>query len=396
MTEPRNPKLFTLLACLFAFSLLAHAARAEDPAPDGTAQNAAGAGYVKADSKWVKIFEKIKVGTLWYLGYAVGEAGGESYNKEYVGRGYLTLKFKPVKWFQPRVTLDTHQDDHGDFKVRLKYMYGKFVIPIETPYVTEPNIEFGLVHGPWFDYEEHINWYRMQGTMFIERNKTLNSADAGFTVATLLGEKLDKRYQEEVSPKYPGKWGSLAFGMYNGGGYHAEENNENKVFESRISIRPLGWIIPNLQLSHFFIYGKGNTPKEVCDDLGNCIPGEPDWMLNAFMLSFEHKFFVATAQVATGKGNQKGDKIDAAGKPLDAFGYSGFLELKAPCLKSSLIGRYDYWEWGDTATTRVIAGYAFHFLKHNLILLNLDWVMHDDDSKPDDWQVGVVLQVHVP
>jgi hypothetical protein len=143
-------------------------------------------------------------------------------------------------------------------------------------------------------------------------------------------------------------------------------------------------VLPNLQLSHLFIYGKGNTKEE------------PDWLLNAFMASFEHEFFVATAQLATGEGNQKGDKIDAGGEALKAIGYSGFLELKAPCLKSSLIGRYDYWEWEGIAETRIIAGYAFHFLKHNIILLNLDYVMHEDDARPDDWQVSLILQVKYP
>jgi hypothetical protein len=338
----------------------------------------------QAKSKWTEAWKMVNVGTLWYLAYEWGEDSGASYNREHIGRGYVNIKFRPTDWFQPRVTIDVHQDDTGDFNARLKYMYGKFIVPIETAVITEPNIEFGMVHGPWFDFEEHINWYRMQGTMFIERNETLNSADLGFTVATLLGEKLDSDYRERVNPEYPGKWGSLAFGMYNGGGYHANEENQNKVFESRISVRPLGWVLPNLQLSHFFIFGKGNTAEEL------------DWLLNAFMASFEHQFFTATAQVATGEGNQKGDKIDAAGESLEAFGYSGFLELKAPCLKSSLIGRYDYWEWGDQATTRIIAGYAFHFLKHNFVLLNLDYVMHEDDALPDDWQVSVILQVKYP
>jgi hypothetical protein len=348
-------------------------------------------------SKWTEAWKMVNVGTMWYLGYGFGEENGGSYNEAFIGRGYVNLKFRPTDWFQPRVTIDAHQDDSGDFNVRLKYMYGKFIVPIETAVITEPNIEFGLVHGPWFDYEEHINWYRMQGTMFIERNKTLNSADLGFTVAALLGEKLDKTYRERVNSKYPGKWGSLAFGIYNGGGYHAEEKNQNKVFESRISIRPLGWVLPNLQISHFFIYGKGNTPKNVYDDEGRYLhPGEPDWLLNAFMLSFEHEFFVATAQVATGEGNQGGDKIDSEWKALDAFGYSGFLEIKAPCLKSSLIGRYDYWEWGGVAETRIIAGYAFHFLKHNFVLLNLDYVMPEDDALPDDWRISLILQVKYP
>lgn len=337
------------------------------------------------DSTWTETWRMFKVGTLWYLGYGWGEEGGEPHNQAFVGRGYLNFKFTPTDWFQPRVTLDAHHDDTGDFKVRLKYMYGKFILPVETAVVTEPNIEFGLVHGPWFDFEEHLNGYRMQGTMLIERNRVFNSADLGFTVAALLGEKLDEEYQAEVSSEYPGKWGSLAFGMYNGGGYHAPENNQNKVFESRITIRPLGWVLPNLQLSHLFIYGKGNTAEE------------PDWLLNAFMMSFEQRFFTAAFQVATGEGNQEGDQVDEiTGESLEAFGYSGFLELKASSLKSSLIGRYDHWKWGGQATTRIIAGYAFHFLKNNFILLNLDYVVHEDDALPDDWQVSLILQVQYP
>jgi hypothetical protein len=336
-------------------------------------------------SAWAETWKMVKVGTLWYLGYGWGEKDGRSFNEAYVGRGYLNLKFTPTDWFQPRATLDAHHDDAGDFKVRLKYMYGKFILPIETAVITEPNIEFGLVHGPWFDFEEHLNGYRMQGTMLIERNRVFNSADLGFTVAALLGEKLDEDYRERVSPEYPGKWGSVAFGMYNGGGYQAPENNQNKVFESRITVRPLGWVLPNLQLSHLFIFGKGNTAEE------------PDWMLNAFMASFEHYFFTAALQVATGEGDQAGDQVDeTTGESLEAFGYSAFLEIKAPCLKSSLIGRYDYWEWGGLAEIRIIAGYAFHFLKGNFILLNLDYVMHEDDARPDDWQVGLILQVQYP
>jgi len=342
------------------------------------------AGSAKKPSVLEKVWSKVKIGTLWYLSYGWGETGDVPYSREHIGRGYVTLKFKPVKWFQPRVTMDAHQDDHGDFKVRLKYMYGKFVAPIETDFITEPNIEIGLVHGPWFDYEEHINYYRMQGTMFIERNKTLNSADAGFTVAALLGRKLPKEYQEKVNPKYPGKYGSFAFGVYNGGGYHAEENNQNKVFESRLSVRPLGFIFPNLSLSHFFIFGKGNKAEE------------PDWLLNAFMASLEHEYFTLTGQFATGEGNQKGDKVDENGDSLESQGYSGFLEIKLPWIHSTLIGRYDHWKWGDSANDRVIGGIAYHFMHHNFFLLDLDYVMYDDDTRPDDWQVKLTLQVHVP
>lgn len=341
-----------------------------------------------AASLALKLWEKTKISAMWYLGYAHGESEEKRFNKVFVGRGYTTLKFKPVKWFQPRITLDTHQDDEGDWKVRLKYLYGKFVLPVETAIVTEPSVELGIVHGPWFDYEEHIDNYRMEGTMFLERNKLLNSADLGGTIAVLLGRKLPKAYQKEVSKKYPGTWGSIQLGVYNGGGYHAKETNNDKVFASRVSLRPAGPWLPNLQISHFLVTGKGNTEKT------------PKWLINNVMASFEHRYFTLTAQVGLGEGNQKGEKVDeTTGTSLDWFGYSFFGEAKLPFIKSTVIARVDRFDWdtdgGDPATTRLITGYAFHFLPKNFVLLSLDRVAHTDDT-PTDWQVKVTLQVHYP
>ncbi len=331
------------------------------------------------------VWEMVKLELLWYLSYAHGETADKRFNKASIGRGYTTLKIKPVSWFEPRITLDTHQDDEGSWGVRLKYLYAKFVLPVETPFITEPNLEIGLVHTPWFDFEEHVNNYRMEGTMFIERNGLLNSADAGATLGGLLGRKLPKTYQEQVSSKYPGQWGSFALGLYNGGGYHAKETNNDKVFMSRITLRPLGLVLPNLQISHFFIYGKGNTAAT------------PDWLSNDIMLSFEHQYFVLTGQYAAGKGNQKGSMVATDGEALDFKGFSFFGELKAHKYLSSVIARFDHFDWdvdgGDPATNRFLAGYAFHFYKHCFALLSLDHLTYVESNNPSDWQVKLTVQV---
>lgn len=117
---------------------------------------------------------------------------------------------------------------------------------------------------PWLDYEEHVNWYRCQDTIFIERNSTFNSADFGLTFVSLLGGEMSEEYQRKVNNKYPSRYGSMAFGVYNGGGYHASEKNENKVLEGRLTVRvrPLPDIIPGFQLSYFGITGKGNKEEE--------------------------------------------------------------------------------------------------------------------------------------
>ena len=356
-------------------------------APDKTGEQQ-DAATKKPDPVWLKILKSTSFSTKWYLSYGYGEEKGDRYNRFRIGRGYMTVKLKPLKWLESRVTLDSHQDDHGDMKVRLKYMYGKFKLPLETAVLTNPYLEVGLVHTPWFDYEEHINNYRMEGTVFIERNGILNSADLGATMGGLIGPKLSSEYQKKVSKKYPGKYGSFAFGLYNGGGYHAEELNTNKVFQSRISLRPLGFVLPHLQVSHLFIYGKGNTEED------------PHYWLHDVMVSFEHQYFVLAGQYATGVGNQKGSKVDQRGKALDHHGYSLFAEIKLPWIMSSVVGRYDYFDWdtdgGMAATSRVITGYAFHFYKHNFAFLSLDHLTHHDDASPEDWQVKLTLQLQYP
>ena len=386
------------------------------PVPEQTATPAvkapeAPAEDAKTREKAYKIIKMFKFETLWYLHFRYGNDGDDHYNKFNIGRGYLTLKVKPADWFEPRITLDAHQDDTGDLKVRLKYLYGKFKIPVETRVVTEPFLEFGVVHMPWLDYEEHINWYRSQGTMFMERNKLFNSADFGATLGTLLGRKLDEDYQKNVSGKYPGSLGSLAIGVYNGGGYHALEENFAKSFDGRISIRPLGPIFPNIQLSYFFILGRGNQP-------GGDRYDPPHWRTHAFMASFEHRYLVLTGQFVMGAGNQKGTFVHwvedpATGDRLgidrvyDYLGASGFLEIKVPQLWSSLVGRFDWFRQetfveesgsiGEIETMRIIAGYAFHFhgMHRNFVMVDVDYVIPDRDiaDVQDHWEVKLTLQV---
>jgi hypothetical protein len=386
-TWPMFRPVSLLVLALFFSSFLITQAGAKEP-ENAVEEKTKDVQDKETDSPaWKEVWDMVKVGTQWFISYGWGEDAGAPFNRAHIGRGYVNIKLIPVEWFTPRVTIDTHQDDEGDWKVRLKYLYGKFRLPLETSIITNPYLEFGIVHTPWFDFEEHINWYRMQGTMFIERNGLLNSADLGLTLGGLIGNKLDKKYRDKVNPKYPGKYGSFALGMYNGGGYHAKENNQNKVFQSRLSVRPLGFVLPGLQFSYLFIYGKGNSAEE------------PAWLVHNIMASFEHEYFVVTGQYTNGQGNQKGEMLDAGGQALDFQGFSVFAEIKLPWIMSTLIGRYDWFDWdkdgGDPTATRMIAGYAFHFLKHNFILLSYDRVSYADDS-PEDWEVKLSLQVKYP
>jgi len=341
----------------------------------------------------VKALKDIKFNLLWYLSYMDGEgkdvggsAGdGESRSKFAIKRGYFRFTKTLMPWFDAHMTFDVTQakdDDSsldGSVAVRIKYAYAKFKLP-DVAFFTKPFVEAGIVHMPWLDFEEHINWYRCQDTMFIERNSTFNSADFGLTLVSLFGGEVDKEYQEKVNNKYPGRYGSMAVGVYNGGGYHASEKNDNKALEGRLTIRPLPDVIPGLQFSYLGITGKGNTKDE------------PDWNVNLGMASFEHEYLVLTGQYYDGKGNQKGSDT------FDKDGYSIFAEIK-PHKKFSIIGRYDEFDPNDDAdddeNTRYIIGAAYHIDKQhkNMVVLDYDTVDYEDSSKDDDKRIQLTLQV---
>lgn len=335
--------------------------------------------------KLTKALRGFKFEGLWYLSYQNGETDGEGYNKFAIKRGYLTVKKEILPWLKGRITLDitTAPDETdklaGSVVTRLKYLYGQFDLP-NFALFTMPFIEIGMVHMPWLDFEERINFYRCQDTMFTERNKLFNSADIGLTFFSLLGGEMDERYQKKVSKYYPGRYGSMSFGIYNGGGYHAEEKNENKVLEGRLTLRPLPEIIPGLQLSYFGITGKGNKDTN------------PDWNVNLGFVSYEHEYLVLTGQYYWGKGNQKGDDEN------DKDGYSFFTELK-PHKKFSIIGRYDYFDPNDSLKNdeneRYIVGVAYHLDKQhkNMILLDYDAVKYKEAGKSDDRRVQATLQI---
>jgi len=344
--------------------------------------------------KVVNALKGFKFGLLWYLSYQNGEENnGINFSRFAIKRGYLTVQKEFMPWFSARMTTDVTQvkdetkdsngkvynNYDGSIAVRIKYAYGQFNLP-DIAFLTKPFIEVGVVHMPWLDYEEHVNWYRCQDTMFIERNDTFNSADIGVTFVSLLGGTMPEEYQKKVNKYYAGRYGSMSLGVYNGGGYHASEKNENKVLEGRLTIRPLPYIIPGLQFSYFGTTGNGSKDTE------------PDWRTNLGFVSFEHEYVVLTGQYYWGKGNQKGADEN------DKDGYSFFAEVK-PHKKFSIIGRYDRFDPNTDAdnddNSRYIIGAAYHLDKQhkNMLVLDYDTVNYEQIGKKDDKRVQLTLQV---
>jgi len=323
------------------------------------------------ESNLSTILQNTDLSVQWFLNYGyddVKEMGSFS-----LKRGYFTIKTKLNETFSVRytqdITLDEEGGDAGNVEIRLKYMYLKMKMD-QFDFLPISYFELGMVHRPWLDFEEHINRYRAQGTMYIERAHLINSADFGITYTGLIGEKIDEKYQKEVNKKYPGKFGSFSIGVYNGGGYHAIEKNNNKTIEGRLTIRPLPMFIPGLQFSYNFVYGDANI-----DTLS------ADFQLNLFFISSESKHHVAAFQYYMGKGDQGGRYVGANGKSFENDGYSAFGEFKIPETKFAVFGRYDEFNSDQKTTikeTTTIGGIAYRFLKSKVFV---DLNQHHVDLK---------------
>ena len=321
----------------------------------------------KATVQVVQIPEALKgvqfKGT-WYLDYKAGKrnADDERYNEFSLTRGYLDFRKEFTPWFSGRITPDITRDSTGDYKLRIKYLYGNFKLP-DFKIFTKNWIEVGMIHTPWFDFEENINIYRSQGTMFIERNEIMNSADLGVGFFGYFGGEMPEEYLKKVNKHWAGRYGSYGIGIYNGGGYHAGENNENKAFEARLTLRPFPDRIPGLQLTYFNTTAKGNRKEE------------PDWKTNIGFLSYEAAWGTLIAQYADAKGSQKGEyKVGSTTflDERDKDGYSFFANLKAPWNpRYRAFVRYDFWDpdddiKGDTQK-RYIGGLSYAFYKECML-----------------------------
>jgi len=203
--------------------------------------------------------------------------------------------------------------------------------------------------------------------MFIERNHIINSADLGFTLVSLLGGEIDEEYQTTVNNRYPGRYGSFAVGVYNGGGYHAIEENDKKSIEGRFSLRPLPDILPGFQISYHGVYGYGNTAEA------------PKWTVNQGLLSFENQYYTATVQYYTGIGSSSG---------IYKIGDSGF----------GLIGRYDYFkrdiEPKSVSSQRYIAGIAYYFTERSKVLFDYDKLEYKDDVHQGQSIMELVVEIN--
>ena len=253
----------------------------------------------------------------FFISYEYDRAQEVISNEFSLKRGYITfrkqLKDRLEVRFTQDVTIDQQGDGAGDIELRLKYALANYSFNDVGPF-TSINVEAGVVHRPWIDFEQDINDYRAQNSMMLDQTDIISSADFGLQFSAGIGEELDQASRRGLNSN-PARYGSIAVGIYNGGGYSSLEQNSNKVIEGRLTLRPFPDQLAGLQFSLFGAHGKGNLSES------------PDFSMAGTALSFESARLNVMLQGAQSLGDSDGNFIiPETNEPYKLRGWSFFSE----------------------------------------------------------------------
>ena len=290
----------------------------------------------------------------------------DGYTNEFtIKRGYITFRKSLSDRFEIRftqdVTIDEQGDGIGDIELRLKYALVEYTMD-DLGIFTSPAVEAGVVHRPWLNFEQGVNDYRAQRTMFLDQNDILSSADYGFQFSAALGPELDEEKQRGLAST-PGRYGSFAIGLYNGGGYSALEFNNNKLVETALSLRLLPDHLPGFQTSFVGAVGKGNIPES------------PDFYMLGSALTYESRRAKLMLEGFRGTGDSAGSYTNPL--TFEAYnlqGWSAFSELQPFEFPINITLRYDELYNRDLDRLSVqqwVAGLAYVFSNRSKIIVDM-------------------------
>lgn len=217
----------------FRFTTACAAAAGLMAAAEIHAQVTPAAGYTPPDDT-----PKINVGITLFADYTYqdeptvvdGAKNTIHKNSFSLSRAYINVTGNFSHWFSFRITPDIRAETgsgsslSGSQTFRIKYGYGQVNFDDFAPKGSW--LRFGLQQTPWIDYEEGIYRYRFQGAIFTDTEGFLTSSD----------------YGASAHFSFPGNYGDVHAGVYNGDGYSSlnDQNgvNNQKSLQIRASLRP--------------------------------------------------------------------------------------------------------------------------------------------------------------
>jgi len=301
--------------------------------------------------------------------YAVGDTAAHSNNFN-VTRAYLNVTGRFAGGIATRVTGDIYQNADGSHAYRLKYAYAAW-----TPEGSALTYKLGLIHTPWIDWEEGLWGYRMQGTIPVDRNGYMTSADFG----------------AGVDGHFSGEQVNFQAGFYNGEGYSHTPGDQRKDVMARASVRLMptndGSKVGGLRLSGYGQYGKptgGGTRQRLIG-----------------MLSYRsHQYTLAAEYLMARDSGTAATTLSGFACPADVLckGHivSAYGVANIPNTRVSIIGRLDLAQTASgnsaTRTTRVIAGAAYQLAPNVRLLADYDALSYNSAYTPTAGQYAARQQ----
>jgi hypothetical protein len=321
-------------------------------------------------------FDNVDFSGRFFLSYEHDVYNEMSTQQFAIKRGYITFRSDLNNRFRVRftqdVTIDQSGDGTGDIELRLKYALLEYQMK-SYGFLHAPAVEAGVVHRPWIDFEQDINDYRAQKSMFLDQNDIIASADYGIQFSAGLGEPIQNAGAKGLRTN-SSRYGSFALGVYNGGGYSNLERNSNKLIEGRITLRPLPYRLEGLQTSFLGVLGKGNIPEA------------PDFRLAAAALTYESNMANIMLQGFTGLGDGEGRFINQETlEPQRIEGWSVFSELKPeftdPIRFTIRYDEFYNYELNQLMRRQWVGGLAYVFRSGSKIIVD---VSRENNALPDN------------
>jgi hypothetical protein len=264
-----------------------------------------------------------KFGTTIYAEWnAVNRVSGSNANTNQfaLNRAYVTLTKDFNDWLGMNFTSDLFtakdpNDANNGLELRIKFAYINLKL-----LGTESML--GMIPTPSDYYDSAIWPYRVQGKNLLDDLGIQATADLGAVNMGVFGGTMDEDYLKYAAKPFAGKWGGYMIGVYNGAGFDASENNNNKVISGLFYVRPFPGIpiLKGLQLAYTGTYGESNTNFAA----GNGSTSNfPLWQANIGQISLQHPYFTVMGQYYWGKGTRASNEENNR----RAYLVSGFLRV---------------------------------------------------------------------
>ncbi len=339
-----------VVLCVMVLLGLAGVAHAQDPAAAPANTNTANEG-------------RVTFGVVTFLQYDYELHERDNYNAFDVTRGYLDVTGRLSDRIKVRFTTDvrptTDASLDNNLTARLEYAY------LQAAWTPNRTFFFGMQETPWLTFEESINRYRVQGTMFVERENLIpGPSDLG---AGLLWKR----------PSF-----EIHGGVYNGEGYGRAEIDKEKSVQARgtATVYSTNAGESRVRLSGFYSYGwyAEDRPRNV----------------GIFMASYESPHVVATAQYLSATDNP------FVVTDLERQGLSFFGEARMGKTGWAGIGRVDLFnpnadQEGDDMRRYIFGGAHWSQLPHGRVgfVATLEQVFRVRDGQKTESRLLVQTQV---